>query len=278
MAGGNFGGGIGTTASPFLIEDLADLLKMASMQNTPDFYANSGAKHFRLSNDIDASKSELAKYNKNSWEPINGWSGPASGNYIASIDFNFKAIKNLYIYKPNADYVGFFKTYGDKATVILYKGRFENVDITGKNNVGCVTGDINVGSGHKIDGVYVSGEITGTNYVGGIAGLSTADSLISNCEVDVTLTGSDYVGGVTSQTNGDVSKCIVKGDINGLDYLGGIVGYSPNVGSSVSDCVALLNSITRIGGSGNNIHRICGALNAGSLTNNKAIETMKFRY
>jgi hypothetical protein len=227
MANGTFGGGIGTTASPFLIEDLADLLQMASMQNTPDFHANNGEKHFRLSNDIDASKSELAKYNKGSWEPIKDWSGPSSGNYIASIDFNFKAIKNLYIYKPNDDYVGFFRIYGNNATVKIYKGRFENVDITGKNNVGCVTGDINVGSGHKIDGVYVSGKITGSNYIGGIAGLSTAYSSISNCEVDATITGSNYVGGITSQSNGDVSKCIVKGNIFGLDYIGGIVGYSP---------------------------------------------------
>ena len=112
----------------------------------------------------------------------------------------------------------------------------------------------------------------------GIAGMSTAGSNISNCEVDAVITGSNYVGGITSKTTGGISKCIVKGDIFGLDYLGGIVGYSPVDASKVSDSVALLNSITRIGGTGTNIHRICGFKYLGVLSNNKAIETMKFRY
>jgi hypothetical protein len=124
----------------------------------------------------------------------------------------------------------------------------------------------------------VSGKITGSNYIGGIAGLSTVYSSISNCEVDATITGSNYVGGITSQSNGDVSKCIVKGNIFGLDYIGGIVGYSPVADSKVTDCVALINSITKIGGAGTNIHRICGFKYLGRLSNNKAIETMKFRY
>ena len=120
MANGTFGGGNGSSGAPWLIEDLADLLKMASLQNTNMSPYGTGEKHYKLVNDIDVSKSALLQESRDSWNPIICYNG-SGGAYISSIDFNFKAIKNLYIYKPGEDNIGFFKTFNHVANVRYIK-------------------------------------------------------------------------------------------------------------------------------------------------------------
>lgn len=84
----------------------------------------------------------------------------------------------------------------------------------------------------SITGCHNSGSISGTDCIGGIAGLSAA--FVSNCENSGAIAGTSYsVGGIVGEQKnyGAVSGCINSGAVstsNASAYgIGGIVGMGP---------------------------------------------------
>ena len=76
---------------------------------------------------------------------------------------------------------------------------------------------------------------------GGIAGIVSRDSQISNCKVEASVSSSKGhgVGGIlgTSENAVTITRCEFSGEINGRDQTGGIVGLmKKNSNSTVSDC------------------------------------------
>ena len=164
MANGKFGGGNGTAAAPFLIEDADDLNAMRK-------YLSS---YFKLANDINMN---VYPYNVHEgWQPIMNFTGNLNGNR--------HTIFNLYINRPNEDNIGLFGYNGQRRDLItfsVYDLALENIDITGRNYVGGILGRYQcpwVGQSTAHNGkfsnmfvrVQVSGEIKGNRYVGGILG------------------------------------------------------------------------------------------------------------
>lgn len=163
MAGGQFGGGIGTAVSPYLIEDAADLNQV---RNIPD-------KYFKLASNINLG---VPPYNSNKgWTPIE--------NFTGVIDGNGKKIFNLYINRPTQDNVGLFGKIliPDLATFNRMKITdisFEGVDIVGQNYAGALAGYIEAylpgpyGSETNclFQRVSVSGKIKAKTYVGAFVG------------------------------------------------------------------------------------------------------------
>lgn len=75
MAGGNFGGGTGTQADPYIVEDWADLIAIGSAS---DFY------YYKVSNDLDANDR-----NNGVWSEL-------TIQRFAEIDFDGHKIRNIY--------------------------------------------------------------------------------------------------------------------------------------------------------------------------------------
>ncbi|MGO5029878.1 GLUG motif-containing protein [Candidatus Agathobaculum pullicola] len=65
-----------------------------------------------------------------------------------------------------------------------------------------------------VTNVSFVGSVSGTNYIGGIAGVNEAEGQIINCSFSGTVTGEHYVGGIVGQNHGTVIRCENQGSIN----------------------------------------------------------------
>ena len=135
--------------------------------------------------------------------------------------------------------------------------------IDAKEDVGGIIGKIieEYREENKISGCYlIDGELTGTNYVGGICGgydwISNAQGGmgISNCHVKANISGVDNVGGVCGGWSGPISSSNYTGIIVANSYVGGICGYGAHGGVNIEKCYALGDIIA----SGDNVGGICG--------------------
>jgi len=109
-----------------------------------------------------------------------------------------------------------------------------------------------IGSGQTtgtVRNLTVKGNITGNDYVGGIAGLN--NGIISGCNFTGTVTANHTnaacAGGIAGgTTSGTITGCHVWGStITGAGYVGGITG---DLGSSSPGVIACLVTDTEIGG------------------------------
>ena len=186
------------------------------------------------------------------WIPI----GKDGAAFTGSFDGNGFTISNLFLNQPTSDNVGFFG-YTNNAT--LKNINISNINVTGKNNVGALTGYEAGGSG-SVDNCSVSGTgiINGTGYVGGLVGrlygsISSCYSTInvnstgsytgglagyctnsnnltpsitrSYATGDVTSTSSN-VGGLVGRCVGNITESYATGNVKGTSYVGGLVGYA----------------------------------------------------
>ena len=78
---------------------------------------------------------------------------------------------------------------------------------------------------------YASSNVTGSDYVGGLAGMN--EDTMSNSYASSNVTGSDYVGGLVGANEGTVNDSYSTGSVTGVGSVGGLVGE--NGGDTVSD-------------------------------------------
>lgn len=182
------------------------------------------AKYYKLNNDIDCAASADPGFNGGAgWIPL----GTNAVMFTGGFNGNGKTLSNLYINRPATDDVGFIGVMnGIKCTNL----NLSNCNITGHNYVGGIAGRI-ANSGTM--GVhYVTGVINGNNYVGGIVGQKNLVT-INNCSFNGTITGTaNEIGGIYGYDNYDwtstpqIRNNRVRGTINGVDNVGGIAGNS----------------------------------------------------
>jgi hypothetical protein len=92
----------------------------------------------------------------------------------------------------------------------------------------CVTDDAKVGLFSNLSGKVINlgvkgSYISGTSYVGSIAGTNTGT--IENCYSLNTLNGQSYVGGIAGSSTGSIKNCYYDGVINYThEHVGSIVG------------------------------------------------------
>lgn len=209
--------GIGTIDDPYRITNATELNMMRE-----DKYS-----YYILENDIDLTydtQNENGLFYNNSlgWEPIKSITG--------GFDGNGHKIIGLYINRPTEDNVGFIsRTRNENYSDLFIRNiTFENVNITGRNNVGTLLGNADgYGSSRKlfIENISVmSGIINGNNNVGGIAGyLSFGDKSTFR---------RHYFNGVFNAAN-----------VNGNNNVGGIVGYLTDLNSVESTSIYLDNML-----------------------------------
>ena len=141
------------------------------------------------------------------WEPIGNDSSPFKG----TIDGNGFKITGLEIKKSTKDYVGLFGcTYAAIIKNITVEG-----NVSGNNFVGGIAG-ASKSSKYNVEyeNVHFNGNISGNNYVGGIAGddspndgyTSTGPGIEYNkCGFSGTLSGNNYVGGIVGDACSDIT-------------------------------------------------------------------------
>ncbi|MGF7145902.1 hypothetical protein HNQ56_004350 [Anaerotaenia torta] len=247
MAGG------GTTYSLLEITTAAQLAEIATLVNAREnglelfLFNNARASvSLKLMNDID-----LSAYSKSEgWMPIGTSEFPFTGIF----DGNDKSILGLYINR-NVDYQGLFGYVGNEGAVKSLG--VINVNITGRINVGSVAGWVR----GTVQNCYSTGNVTGSSYVGGVAG-EVDEGMLENCYSisNVTCTGSGTsgaVGGVAGWVSGTVQNCYNTGNVTGAGTsvtIGGIAGWVTNTGI-IQNCFNT-GSLTA-SATGTGILRIC---------------------
>ncbi|MDD5134744.1 MAG: hypothetical protein PHP01_04980 [Phycisphaerae bacterium] len=126
-------------------------------------------------------------------------------------------IRNADINMPTKDRIGLF---GYVAGEISNLG-IEDVNITGNNFVGGLAGE----NRSDITACYVTGKVKGNKFIGGLAGYIAAGPVITDSYASVTVTGNSYVGGLSGISSwGYVYKSYSAGPVDGNEYVGGLMG------------------------------------------------------
>lgn len=157
-----------------------------------------------------------------------------------SVEYNGNnhRIKNLVIFSPEQDNLGFFGIVGRDS--IIKDLHLREVDISGSNFVGGIAGTC---LGH-IRTCTVKGFPSGDDYIGGLAGQLDSGSVLE-CSSFGYVAGSKYIGGLIGGVyNGTVKGSSSSSQVNSEEeYAGGLIGYfqpydywEPNEAKQVFHC------------------------------------------
>ncbi|MCL9817512.1 choice-of-anchor D domain-containing protein [Natronocalculus amylovorans] len=174
--------------------------------------------HFELIGDLDEETDGYEEYvtdPSEGFEPIGSGADPFTGEF----DGSGYVIDGLYI-DQNGDYVGLFGSVG--STGRLTHVGLDAVNVTGNEYVGGVAGE----SAGEIDQSWVSGNVTGSVTVGGLVGHTTG-TVVESYSVG-TVTAESAVGGLVGSTGSSsaVSESYAAGDIEADTEFGGLVGVN----------------------------------------------------
>ncbi|MFC4306764.1 GLUG motif-containing protein [Cohnella boryungensis] len=223
-AGGDFAGGIGTAADPYLIGTAVQL------NNLRNAYLDAG-NHYKLIADID-----LSGYAASGWNSIGDSDNPFYGHF----DGDGHTISGLT--NHNGDSMGLFG-------ILSTGGWIGNLKLTGVSIIGdSLVGGL-VGGNYQgtIDNVTVSGEISGINLLGGLAGSSYDGTILNSC-ASVELTGDYKVGGLVGEFMGEISDSCATGEVNGDRYVGGLIGFAEEGQIHRSHAAGKVNGTDEVGG------------------------------
>ena len=186
------------------------------------------------------------------WTPIGT---DYDNSYKGTFDGGGHTITGL-TFTTNDEFTGLFGWLNRAGTVKNVV--MEGVQITSNQIYGGSIGGV-VGSGWgTIENCSVSGNVSGTVYVGGVVGVQIGGS-ITGCSSSATVKGTVDVGGVAGQTNSSatLTACYATGNVT-LEIApkkniagGGLVGM--NAGSSLLACYATGN-VTSTGSSTGYVH------------------------
>ena len=270
--------GDGTAASPYLVT-----------QGNMRYVFADLAGNYQLTENVDLTGT-------GNWAPI-GQTGAAS--FTGTFDGDGYTIKGLTIEAASAtqSYGMFGMISGTVKNLGLVDVNINVDQAAGVSIVGGFAGQINtIGS---VENCYVTGNISGNDSVGGIAGINNGTVTNSYANGNVSgnhqvggivgqnnigtanvrnsyfignVIGNEYVGGIVgNNNNGTVTNCYTKGIVRGASSVGGIVGSGS--GGAITNCVALNSSIERTSVSLTSFGRVRGST-GGTFTNNHALDTM----
>ncbi len=187
------------------------------------------AGNYALANNIDCS--DTVNWNSGTgFEPVGTNSIPFAGNLTG----NGHTINSLFINRPSNSYIGLFGYLA--VGVNINDLTLNNTDITGYEYVGGLAGSSNA----MLTGIHVTGSVTNRRYyVGGLVAYN--GHTIHNCSSAATVSGLNYyyAGGLIGSTDTDttVTDSYATGAVSGGRRIGGLIG---NQGSSavVKNCHA----------------------------------------
>jgi LPXTG-motif cell wall-anchored protein len=175
-------------------------------------------KHFILVADIDLG---VAPYNTGlGWEPIG--INTAGNRFVGVFDGGGYTVSNLYINRAT-NFVGLFGWIQGYGTIIR-NVRLEEVNVTGGDYVGGLAGVSYTSA--DISDSYVDGSVTGNQYVGGLVG-HTNQSWTKSVQAVVNVYGVQSVGGLIGYTSSsEIYDSYALGNVSGTIDVGGLIGYA----------------------------------------------------
>ncbi len=238
---GTYSGGSGTSEDPYQISSLNDLSELC--QTSSDWN-----KYFVQTADIDASATQYwddtdDNSNGNDYDDAND--ATSTGN-----NEGFYPIGNYSVTKFTGSYDGDGHTISgltiERST--SYTGFIGCVDNGIINDLGIITANI-----------------SGTSYVGALAGINDENSIITNCYSNGSVLGSDFaVGGLVGGNRygtAKISCCYSNASVNTTgDLAGGLAGF--NYQAILSNCYSA-GSVT----GADYVGAFCGRFTEGSVEN-----------
>ena len=261
-------GGLGTSSSPYRIATLCQLQGISS----------SLTAHYVQVENIDASTTK--DWNGGAgFAPIGATysttglrtDSPSSPSFSGAFDGGGYRISNLFINRPDEDYVGLFSglSFGTLRAVALRGSR-----TTGRDQVGSLVGRMLVASDNGGRGMvrdsHAFAKVSGRDRVGGLMGAYAHTGQIAKVPVPFsgnyvvgTVTGRDHVGGLVGDSsifiNGHtfprIENCFARSTVTGNANVGGLVGSggrihfsyatgnvkgNSNVGGLIGDALAVI--------------------------------------
>jgi len=229
----------------FILYSPADFRGFQELSKTTNFAENGKQDTVKLGVDINLNPNfNAASYSKmdgtgtvasHLWEPIGYWSGSTSSKKFAGIfDGNMHTISGVCLIQEGGSHtLGLFGEVSGASiqNFTLSNSYFYVSSTAGKTYTGSIVGVLNGTLNTVKSDETVKVEIaTAKEYNGGMVGVSTGSSLISNCWFAGKLSGLGVrQGGISGgmYTSGSictVENCLVTGDIRVANHIGGIYG------------------------------------------------------
>lgn len=226
-----FANGTGTEADPYIIASVEDLKVFANSINKTGLTYKDQYVKVTDATVLDLSAEEWTPIGNSSKKFMGIFNG--SGATVKGLKTSlFGGIENAEI--KNLKLVDVNITNAKEQGALLLGNTKEN-NIVSQLCVGTIT----------IDGIEVTGSISGSDYVGGIIGgratMNGSDVItIKNCVNRATITGTEKVGGIIGYTNSEqgswvIENCKNYGNITSEFWAGGISGGTTR--AAVSSCV-----------------------------------------
>ena len=195
---------------------------------------------YELGSDIDAGvTTDTAKWGAEGFNPI----GDYSNRFTGTFDGLGFAISNLYINRPDTDFVGLFG-YTNNATIKNIGLKY--VDITGGTYTGAL---VVVNDKGTISNSYSSGIVRGISYVGGLVGFNTYDGTITNSYATGSVNGNSEVGGFVGYNRyGTITNSYATGSVTGTIKVGGLMGINDYGTITNSYATGTANGNDNVGG------------------------------
>lgn len=215
--------GSGTEADPYDIDSIEDLYAVREQLD----------KYFILTADLDfdsdASYEDTGHKSGNTtgdgWLPI----GDDTDKFTGDFNGDNYTISNLFISRSSTDYIGLFGYHNGNINNL----GLDSVDITGENYVGGIAGM----SKSDISYCYVTGSVSSGElvcYAGGFVGYSGSGSNNSYSWTNVSVTGDYYTGGFLGiNDNSETYRCFSFGTVT-ADH--GNAFASDGAGSTETQC------------------------------------------
>ena len=202
------------------------------------------------------------------WTPVGYYddSTRKEYSYAGTFDGGGHIISNLKIDSSDSNYLGLFMIIAPDG--VVKDLTLSDVEISGNNYIGGIAGN-NYGT---IENCSVSGSVSTVEggYAGGIAGYNSWT--IENCNISRSVSGTNIVGGIVGYNGGTIKACYNTGEVSGTEYVGGIVGW--NQKGTITDCyntrsVSGTSFVGGIAGYSNGIIENCNV--SGSVSGNNSI-------
>ncbi len=181
--------------------------------------------------DNDGSNADDCGDGQSAWVPVGncGADGTCGGTdddrpFTGTFNGQGHRISNLY-YKANADFGGLFGV-AEGASIAKVGLLDVYIDTESSDHAGGLAGF--VWSSSDISKSYVTGSISGNDYVGGLVG-QMASSVLINSYATGSVRGNDYVGGLLGEISlSPLTNSYATGSVRGNDNVGGLVGRVVN--------------------------------------------------
>ena len=201
-APGEFGGGDGSSANPFLICSVAQLANVT----------NHLSSAFALTVDLDLASAGLPPIGIN----INQFTGGFAGQN--------HQLKNFTYSGSGTNYVGLFSQLGPCSWVENLSMTNVNINDPGGVAVGGLAG---YATGSTILKVAVDGQVASQQYVGGLVGYHDSGSTVQGSSAAVAVTGAkEAIGGLVGFNSGSIDRCFATGSVTNGRRVGGLVGMN----------------------------------------------------